>query len=215
MHHRKATPLAPLRRLLLACLLGVLTVTGAVGVASAQDKATDWAASDVKGRSVDVKAYRGKVLLVFIMSDTTKDLMRPITEDMVLRYGHNPKVAQVSLADFSDAPFTWKSAEKISGTVTDKTKAAHDRSVKRIQKILKDNGKPPIPGLDKKIHIVLDWDQKLVKKYKHWNPKKFITVVVTNPQGDIVGSWKLGPGKDGVTDQLKPVYEAVDSTLGK
>lgn len=204
-------PASSVLRLTLSAALALLTF-GMVAVASAQPKATDWRATDVKGRGVATEDYRGKVLMVFIASDETKDLMQPITEELVVRYGTNPKVAQLTLADFSDAPFTWKSAEKISGTVTEKTAKAHDRTVVRIQNLLKKNGKAPIPGLDRKLHIVIDWDQKLVKRYKHWDAKKYVTVAVINPQGDVIGTWKLGPGKGSLQDQLVPVYEAIDAT---
>lgn len=213
MNRSAAHKTSLLLRLLLASALGV-ALFGTALVASAQPKPTDWAASDVKGRSVDVASYRGKVLMLFITSAETKDLMQPITEKLVLKYGNNPKLAQVTLADFSDAPLTWKAAESASDTVTKRTAGAHDRTVRRIQAFLEKKGKPPIPGLDRKLHIVIDWESNLVSKYKHWDTEKFITVVVLNPQGDVVGQWKAGPGEGELDGQFEPIYQAVDSTLG-
>ena len=204
--------LTRLFKLLIAGALGMALTSSAV-IASAQPKPTDWAASDVKGRSVDVAKYRGKVLLVFITSDKTKDLMRPITEELILKYGHNPKVAQVTLADFSDAPFAWKAAESTASTVSNRTAGAHDRTVKRIQSLLKENNKPQIPGLSSKLHIVIDWEKTLVAKYKHWDTSKFITIVVLNQQGDAIGAWKAGPNAATLTNQLDTVFEAIDATL--
>lgn len=193
-------------------LLGLMLV-GAVSSASAQAKPHDWKGKDVKNRAVSTESYRGKVLLVFIASDETKDLMQPISERLVLRYGHNENVGQLTLADFSDAPFTWKTAESVSGTVTEKTAKAHDRTVRRIQGILKKNGQPAIPNLDKKIHIVIDWDNKIVKKYKKWDSDTYVTVVAIDQAGELLGSWKTGPSAKSLDAQLLPVFEAVDKVL--
>ncbi len=196
----------------IAGLMGLLLM-GVAAVAGAQAKPHDWSSKDVKGRAVSTQSYRGKVLLVFIASDETKDLMQPISERLVLRYADSDQVGQLTLADFSDAPFTWKTAESVSGTVTEKTAKAHDRTVRRIQGILKKNGKEPIADLDKQIHIVIDWDDKIVKKYKTWDTEKYVTVIAINPEGELMGSWKAGPSAKSLDAQLGPVFEAVDAAL--
>lgn len=183
---------------LTAALVGLI----APAVASAQaTKSTDFVTKDVKDRTVSSKTYRGKVLLVFINSHETGDAMRPVTEKMILKYGHNPKVAQVSIADLTELDFYKKPFAK------DHISGAHDRTVKRIKALLKKNGKPPIPGLSRNLHIIMDMDGELVKRFQHFDPLKVVTVVVLNKEGDAIGSWK--------GSQLDKVFEAVDAALAE
>ena len=152
----------------------------------------DWAAKDVKGRSVKTADYRGKVLVVFVSSADTRDQMKPVIPKLVTRYGKHPKVAQLTIVDLREAPFAWKAAEKVNDEVTDRIKGTHDRTVKRMNAALVKDGQKPIAGLDKKLHIVLDWKGKLVKKYnKVHNTSKFINIIVIDPAGKQVGAWKL------------------------
>jgi hypothetical protein len=127
--------------------------------------------------------------------------MRPLTKELVLKYGHNNDVAQLTVVDLRELEFYKRpfAEEHIA--------KAQKRTVKRIQKILKDNGKPPIAGLDRKLHLVADFEGKVTKKYKHWNTQKFVTVAVINKQGDVIGSWK--------SSQLDDIFEAVDAALAE
>ena len=97
-----------------------------------ETKPTDWTAKDVKGRSVNTAKYRGKVLMVFINSPETRDGMKPISKDLTLKFGHNKKVAQMTVVDLRDAPLTWKAAEKAADEVTKRSAKAHDLSLIHI-----------------------------------------------------------------------------------
>ena len=186
-----------------------------LGSASAQERdrvelvgqARDWRGVDVKGRAVDTRAFRGKVLLVFINSPELKGETRPLTEQLVLRYGDNPKVAQLTLVDLSDAPLTWRGAEAVSGAVTDEVGKVHDWTVQHIQGWLEKNDKPRIPGLHKRLHIILDWERSLIGRYRTWDTSRTVTIALLDQQGRYLGSFK--------GSQLEQLMNAVDATLGR
>lgn len=192
--------------MMLAALVG-MSMLLASGSALAEPKPTDWSAKDVKGRSVSTDKYRGKVTMVIINSPDKRDAVKPLSKKLTLRYGDNNKVDQITIVDLTDAPMTWSAAEAATGKVTSEIAKTHDRTVKRINGWLKEAGKKPIRGLDRKMHIVLDWDGKIIKKYKYWDTKKFITVVVVNQHGDPIGSFK--------GNQLDKLMKAVDAAVGE
>ncbi|MBH23196.1 MAG: hypothetical protein CMH57_01800 [Myxococcales bacterium] len=190
-----------LHRLAWLALAAALTWSG---VAHA-DPLPDWRATDVKGRTVDTKSYRGKVLLMFINSPELKGQMWPITGRLILKYGDHARLEQVTLVDLREAPLTWQAAEQISGTVTEKIAAIHDWNVTHIKALLKEHDKPPIRGLDRKLHVILDWEGGLIQRYPAQDSQKTISIVVIGPQGDLIGAW---PGH-----QLDRAIQAIDATL--
>ncbi len=182
----------------MATLFGLLSM---VGAASAQNKASDWVAEDAKGNKVKTADFRGKATMIFINHPEQRDAMKPITKELALKYGHNPAVSLVTIVDLRDLEFYKRPF------ANDKIAQAQDRTVKRIQQILKENNKPPIPGLARKLYMVPDFDGKIIDRYNHWDTKKNVTIVLLNKQGDIVGSWK--------DTQLDKVFEAVEATLAQ
>lgn len=189
------------RKMLVAALAVMAAMMFVVPGALAEGGASDWSAKSASGRNINTKHYRGQVLMIFLSSPETRDAMRPMTKEMVLKYGHNNDVAQLTVVDLRELEFYKRpfAEEHIA--------KAQKRTVKRIQQILKDNGKPPIAGLDRKLHLVADFEGDISKRYKHWDTQKFVTVVVLNKQGDVVGSWK--------STQLKDIFEAVDAALAE
>lgn len=190
-------------------LTGLLMMTLALGATAWANSKYDWSAKDVKGRTVNTADYRGKVLLVFITSaeDDVRDKMKPITKQLVVKYGHNPDVDQLTIVDLSDAPLTWIAAEKASDEVTERISKSHDRTITRMNDALKKAGMETIPAplLDKRLHIILDWEGKLVKKYPHSDTSKHVTIAVLDKQGNLVGTFK--------GNQLDKAMEAADATL--
>ncbi len=189
------------RHALLSCFTLAVALLMVVPAAMAQAKKTDWKAKSAHGRSVNTQNYRGQVVMVFLSSPESRDALKPVTKDLVLRYGDNPDVAQLTIVDLRELEFYKRPF------ADDHIAKAQERTVKRIQKILKDNGKSPIPGLKRKLHLVSDFEGDIIKKYHHWDTQKFVSVVVLNKQGDVVGSWK--------TTQMKQVFEAVDASLSE
>jgi glutathione peroxidase-family protein len=190
-----------LRKSLMMALSALMMMMVALPAAMAERKKTDWTAKSVNGRNVNTENYRGQVLMVFLSSPETRDAMKPMSNELVLRYGDNQEVAQLTIVDlreleFYKRPFAEEHIAKAQG-----------RTVQRIQKLLKDNGKAPIPGLQQKLHLIADFEGQIVKRYNHWDTQKFVTVVVLNKQGDVVGAWK--------SSQIKEIFEAVDASLAE
>jgi len=198
MTHLNVKVLRGLVWLVCAALLACASVASA-------EPPPDWSAKDVKGRTVNTSNYRGKVLLMFVNSPELKGQMWPITERLILKYGDHKRLEQVTVVDLREAPLTWQAAEQISGTVTEKIAAIHDWNVTQITTLLKEKNKPPIRGLDRKLHVVLDWDGDLIQRYPTLNSQKTISIVVIDPQGNHVGTW---PGH-----QLDRAIKAIDATL--
>ena len=203
MPHLEPSPRARLTRILLS-VLGALLLVGSIALsAGAEDKvkATDWSAEDGRGQKVDTRDYRGKVLLVFINGVKTGPKMKPLADELILKYGHNPDVGQLTLVDLSTLelykrPFA-----------NQRIAEAQERSAKRLDKLLREHNKPPIANLVRKLHIVPDFDGALFGKYDHWDTSTEVTVVVVNKQGDPVGSFK--------DDQLDQLHEAVEAVLAQ
>lgn len=187
---------------LIRAALTLLTLLALVGLslgAVASDKSTDWKAQDARGEEVDTTAYRGKVLLVFINHPDTRDKMKPLTNEMVLKYGHNPEVAQLTLVDLRALEFYKRPFAR------DHIVEAAERTAERIEALLKEHNQPPIPRLKKRLNIVPDFEGELLARYTYWNTSEHVTVVVINKQGDVVGSWK--------GEQLEEIHEAVSASL--
>lgn len=187
------------RTFLVSAMTVAITLFALVGSASAQKK-HDWTAESAKGQTIKTKNFRGKVMMVIINHPEMRDAMKPITKALAFKYGHNPEVAiPVTVVDLRDLEFYKRPF------VNDRISKAQDRTVKRISKMLKDENKPPIPGLSRKLHMIADFDGDIIKRYSTWNTKKAVTLVVVNKQGDIVGSFKGA--------QIEKAFEAVDAAL--
>lgn len=187
-------------RAVVASLLALFAALMLALPAFAEDKkAPDWSAESVKGKKVGTSQYRDRVVLVFLTSPETRDGMKDLTKEMVLKYGHNPKVAQLTVVDLRDLAFYKRPF------ADDEIAKVQDRTVKRIQQIMRDNGKDPIPGLDRNLHMFTDFEGKLVNKYEHWDTKKSVTVVVLDKNGEVKGSWK--------PSQIDAIFKAVDESL--
>jgi glutathione peroxidase-family protein len=164
-----------------------------------EKKTHDFHAKDSKDRKVKTTHYRGQVLLVVISGTETRDAMRPVTKELILKYGHNKDVGLLTLVDlrelsFYKRPFANGELAKVQ-----------DRTAKRMNKWLRKDGQAPIPGLDRKLHIIADFDGKLIKKFKPWKTEKVVTIAVVNKQGDIVGKFKH--------TQLDQLHEAIDASV--
>jgi peroxiredoxin len=187
------------RKLIVAVLAVLISLFTMVGSASAQKK-HDWSAETAKGQKIKTKNFRGKVMMVIINHPEMRDEMKPITKALAFKYGHNPEVAiPVTIVDLRELEFYKRPF------VNDRISKAQDRTVKRISKMLKDENKPPIPGLARKLHMIADFDGEIINRYNTWNTKKAVTLVVINKQGDIIGSFK--------GSQIEKAFEAVDAAL--
>jgi hypothetical protein len=181
-------------------LAGVLTVHSAEPLAQpVEAKRHDFSTKDCKGRRVKTTAYRGKVLLVMISGDKTRDMVKPISKDFILKFGHNKNVAQLTLVDLRDLSFYERPfADGVLAKV-------QDRTAKRLNRWLREDGQAPISGLDRKLHIIGDTKGRLLRRFGPYKTSTTVTIVVINKQGDIVGKFKH--------TQLSLISEAVDAAL--
>jgi len=203
-----ARPLAAHR---LAWLLLAALALGALP-AHAQDPGQavaplDWRAEDVNGRAVDTKSFRGKLLLVFINAPATKGKARALTEQLAVRYGDHAGLGQLTIVDLSEAPLTWRGAETISGTVSARVREAQAWTVENLQKTLAQHHKPPIEGLEARLHVVLDWDGELVTRYRPWDTARTITVALIDKEGRPLANYRV--------DQRDELFAAIDDQLEK
>ncbi|MEO1268982.1 MAG: hypothetical protein AAFX99_12845, partial [Myxococcota bacterium] len=112
---------------------------------------------------------------------------------------------QITVVDLRQAPLSWRAAEQVSSTVTSRIADIHDWNVEHITSFLKEQGKPPIRGLDRKLHVVLDWDGDLVERYPIWDSQKTVSIVVLDHHGGVVGVWP--------SHQLDRAIKAIDAAL--
>ena len=181
-----------------------LALSMAGGDAAAEEvvvtkKGHDFSAKDAKDRRVKSTHYRGQVLLVVISGTETRDAMKPVSKELILKYGHSKEVAQLTLVDLRDLSFYKRPFA--NGELS----KVQDRTAKRMNKWLREDGQPPIAGLNRKLHIIADFDGDLIKKFSPWKTSDTVTIAVVNKQGDIVGKFKH--------TQLKELHEAIDESV--
>lgn len=162
-------------------------------------KKHDFSTKDSKGRRVKTARYRGQVLLVIISGTENRDVMRPVSKELILKYGHSKDVAQLTLVDLRDLSFYKRPF------ATGELAKVQDRTAKRMNRWLREDGQAPIAGLSRKLHIIADFEGKLIKRFKPWSTKDNVTIAVVNKQGDIVGKFKH--------TQLDKLHEAIDASL--
>ena len=156
---------------------------------------------DCNGHRVKTTAYRGKVLLLIISGTETRDIMKPVSKELILKYGHNPDVGQLTLVDlrelsFYERPFADGELSKVQ-----------KRTVKRLNRWLREDGQAPIPGLSRQLHIIGDTKGRYLRRFGPWKTSNTVTIVVVNKQGDVVGKFKHS--------QLPLLHQAIDAALSE
>src|SRR4051812_17223069 len=109
---------------------------------------------DIKGREVVVPAS-GKPMVLAFVAKATGDKAAAINREVRILH---PEADVVTFVDVSSFPGF------LHGMVKSKMGARHDEALKDDGEAFKKAGKPVPEDLDKRIHIVPDFDGKIVQK---------------------------------------------------
>ena len=187
-----------IRSALVAALLlaspAVLAAGPAVG-----DAAPAVNTKDVKGRDV-VVPDSGKPMVLAFVAKATGDKGGAINRDV--RINH-PEATVITFVDVSSFPGF------LHGMVKSKMSSRHEEALKDDSEALKKAGKPVPEDLDKRIHIVPDFDGKIVQKsYGAPDTDKQVHIVVIGADGKIAAIFDKTPTSADVNGALDKLTAA-------
>ena len=160
------------------------------------DPAPAVSVNDVKGRAVTVPEA-GKPMVLALVSKATGEKAAEVTKEVRLAH---PEATVITFIDLSGYPGF------LQVMVKSKVKARHEEAVKDNADAWKKAGKVPPADLDARIHLVTDFDGKIVAKaYGATNSGKEAAFVVVAADGTVAAVFEKTPtGADvnGALDKL-------------
>jgi hypothetical protein len=149
-------------------------------------------ALDVYGRDVSVGRPRPAVMVLFFSGQGTSDAMQPITADIAVRFHDQSAIDFVTIVDlrslsFYERPFA-------DGAVA----SAGDRTVRRVNRQLEQEGLPPIEGLHDHMYLVTDPSGDITTRYGVPDPNQTLTCIIYDPNGMEIGRFDPATELDGV-----------------
>ena len=149
---------------------------------------------DVKGREIVVPAA-GKPMVLAFVAKATGEKAAEINREVRLNH---PEAEVVTFIDVSGYPGF------LHGMVKGKISSCHDEAVKDDTAAFKKAGKPVPEDLDKRIHLVPDFDGKIVQNaYGAKDTDKQAHFVVIGADGKIAAAFEKTPTAADVTGALE------------
>ena len=148
---------------------------------------------DVKGRDVVVPAA-GKPMVLAFVAKATGEKAAEINREVRLTH---PEAEVVTFIDVSGYPGF------LHGMVKGKVSSRHDEAVKDDTAAFKKAGKPVPEDLDKRIHLVPDFDAKIMNAYGAKDTDKQAHFVVVGADGKVAAAFEKTPTAADVTGALE------------